>query len=122
MGKLKYALSIYGTDSAIYDFAQAQNLSGVFYDFRILINLQAGIRRFIETGSLPLPFFEENLPRLREKVLIGDEIGCGIVPLDPLEREWRDQTGFVYQFLARESEIVDRIWAGLPVRMKGPAI
>ena len=52
-------------------------------------------------------------------VLIGNEIGGGIVPMDPFERRWRDETGFLYQFLAREAETVDRVWAGIPVRMKG---
>ena len=42
-----------------------------------------------------------------------------VVPVDPFERRWRDETGLLYQFLARESAIVDRVWAGLAVRLKG---
>ena len=64
-------------------------------------------------------FFEARLARLRRSILTGDEIGSGVVPMDPFERRWRDETGFLYQYLAREAETVERVWAGLAVKIKG---
>ena len=33
--------------------------------------------------------------------------------------DWADETGKIYQFLANEAEIVDRVFAGLAIRLKG---
>ena len=52
------------------------------------------------------------------KVIICDEIGAGVVPLDKFERRWRDETGLLYQALVREADRVDRVWAGLALRLK----
>ena len=50
---------------------------------------------------------------------MGDEIGSGIVPLEPSDREWRDETGRVYTLLARQADTVERVWAGCVQRLKG---
>ena len=85
----------------------------------LVLNLQEAVRTLLMRGADVIPFFEERMERLKESVLVGDEIGGGVVPTDPFERRWRDETGFLYQRLAREAETVDRVWAGLPMRLKG---
>lgn len=118
MGKLQYALSLYGGDSTICDLAN--ETPEKMFGARITINLQEGIRSMLKHNLDARRFFEERLSSLGDKILIGDEIGSGIVPSDPFERYWRDETGFIYQALARHAGIVDRLWAGLPTRLKGP--
>lgn len=83
------------------------------------LNLQIGVRRLLERGEDAAAFFAARLAALRGHILIGDEIGGGVVPMDPFERRWRDETGLLYQTLAREADVVDRVWAGLPMRLKG---
>ena len=51
--------------------------------------------------------------------MTGDEICGGVVPSDSFGRKWRDETGKLYQYLANESDIVDRVFAGLALRLKG---
>ncbi len=116
MGKLRYARDLYGEDASVCDLA-ANDTSRMF-ETRIVVNLQDGIRAMLRNGECAKAFFEANMHRLQDKILIGDEIGGGVVPTDPFERLWRDETGFLYQELARRSDIVDRIWAGLPIRLK----
>jgi hypothetical protein len=126
MGKLEYARGLCERGAAVFDMADMEMNMDVnikkMLDARIIINLQEGIRTMLERGLDARKFFGEYLGRLEEKnkILVGDEIGSGVIPMDPFERHWRDETGFIYQMLARHAEIVDRVWAGLPVRLKGP--
>jgi adenosyl cobinamide kinase/adenosyl cobinamide phosphate guanylyltransferase len=117
MGKLKYAKTLYGEAVSVCDLTAAppEEMFGAC----VVANLQDGVRNLLERGESARNFFQSNLRFLKDKVLIGDEIGSGIVPIDPFERLWRDETGFVYQILADRADRVDRIWAGLPCRLKG---
>lgn len=53
------------------------------------------------------------------KVVISDEIGCGIVPMDKEQRDWREKTGRALCELAKESEQVWRVYCGVGVKIKG---
>ena len=117
MGKLAYAKTLYGEGVSVCDLSVEEPES--IFAARVVTNLQDGARSILKRGQRPVDFFEANLHRLDDKILIGDEIGSGIVPADPFERLWRDETGFLYQFLAVRAELVDRVWAGIPCRLKG---
>lgn len=52
-------------------------------------------------------------------ILISNEIGYGIVPLDRFERDWREKTGRICCLAAQESRSVIRVLAGNPVYIKG---
>lgn len=54
----------------------------------------------------------------RDGILICEEIGLGIVPIDREERLWRDVTGHLCCLLAQEAEEVYRVWCGIPQRLK----
>lgn len=53
-----------------------------------------------------------------DRILVTNEIGCGIVPLDPFERAYREQTGRICCELAKRSEQVWRVSCGLGQRIK----
>lgn len=50
--------------------------------------------------------------------IISDEIGCGIVPIDKADREYREQTGRLLTEIAKKCESVERIICGIPCRIK----
>ncbi len=52
------------------------------------------------------------------RILVTDEIGYGIVPIDPFEREYREETGRICCLLAEKSEEVWRVCCGLGTRLK----
>ncbi|WP_297208785.1 bifunctional adenosylcobinamide kinase/adenosylcobinamide-phosphate guanylyltransferase [uncultured Flavonifractor sp.] len=52
-------------------------------------------------------------------ILICDEVGCGVVPVDPDQRAWREQVGRLCCRLAKRAERVERIFCGLPMTLKG---
>lgn len=122
MGKRAYAeslyknLNFYNMDELKPEFLfKPENIK----KFNAIINIHMGVRSLllnnnnIETQD----FF--NVNKLKNFiVIIGDEIGSGVVPLDKFERRWRDETGLLYQKLTQEADIVDRVWAGLNLRLK----
>ena len=117
MGKESYARNLYKNFSAFYDLESDSpekiSRSG------LIINLHLGVKFLLEKKINSLEFFTSKLEILRESVIIGDEICSGVIPVDEFSRKWRDETGKLYQFLAREADIFDRIFAGLPLRLKG---
>lgn len=52
-------------------------------------------------------------------LIVSDEIGNGIVPIDKKEREWREETGRMLCELAKEADEVYRIYCGIPTKIKG---
>ena len=53
-----------------------------------------------------------------ETVLICEDIFCGIVPMEDLERKWRDLAGRTLTVLASKANTVTRIFCGLPQQLK----
>ena len=76
------------------------------------------VKRWIKQGKsweeLASLMLEEN----RDLILICDEIGCGLVPVDAFEREYRESTGRVMNALAEQAERVDRVVCGIGRRIK----
>lgn len=59
------------------------------------------------------------LPKLSgEILLVSNETGLGIVPMDPLSRRFCDEAGWLHQELAQICERVTWVVAGLPQAIK----
>ena len=59
------------------------------------------------------------LPSLLEKqVVVCDEVGCGVVPVDPAARLMRKQTGRLCQQLEKQAQKVVRLYCGIPTVIK----
>ncbi len=86
---------------------------------RVVNRLHLLIRRLMENGLEPAAFIEAISQANPRVIFIADEIGCGVVPTDRFEREWREATGRICCKLARKSERVERVFAGIPAIIKG---
>ena len=51
-------------------------------------------------------------------ILVSNEVGWGIVPENPLAREFRDWAGWLHQLLAADADLVVLLVAGLPLTLK----
>jgi adenosylcobinamide kinase/adenosylcobinamide-phosphate guanylyltransferase len=54
-----------------------------------------------------------------ELIVVGNEVGLGLVPSTPLGRAFRDLAGLANQLLAAAADEVVMLVAGLPLRLKG---
>lgn len=115
MGMLEYALTL-KENAAVCEASFGD--SDVMLNADIITNVHLLVLHILKSGNSPAAFFEKNMDALQDKIVIGEEIGCGIVPMEPFEREWRDETGRVYQLLAANAQEVTRVWAGLPQKLK----
>jgi adenosylcobinamide kinase/adenosylcobinamide-phosphate guanylyltransferase len=51
-------------------------------------------------------------------VIVSDEIGLGMVPIDPVARAFRDLQGIAHQRLAAEAHEVHLLVAGIPLTLR----
>lgn len=56
---------------------------------------------------------------LHDKIVLCDEIGCGVVPFEKEKEDWREQTGRLLCDLAAQADLVVRVYAGMPQVLKG---
>lgn len=88
-------------------------------DQRIVIDhLHLWIRKRLEAQGEPESELEAWLATHKNTILISDEVGNGIVPLDAFERMYRERTGRILVSLAGRAEQVVRVFCGIGQRLK----
>ena len=114
-GKLEFAREEYDIDNEEIFFCIDQNLK---FDKKVLCGLHVFTKACVLNKINPLELLENNIEYLKDKIIICDEINSGIVPMEKLDREWREETGRVLQFLTKYSSSVYRIFFGLQEELK----
>lgn len=76
------------------------------------------VRRRLSEGACPEKEVQSFLDRCGDCIIICDEIGNGIVPVDAFEREYRERTGRILVRLAQEAEEVERVLCGIGQKIK----
>lgn len=77
------------------------------------------VRRMILKEISAEGFGELLFKKNPDLLVVSDEIGYGLVPMEAMERAWREQTGRICCVLAQNSDIVVRVTAGIPSVIKG---
>ena len=91
---------------------EAIKSAGVLDHFHLLV------RRWMQAGKIPADETEKILSDNPHIVIITDEIGSGIVPLDVKECEWREVHGRICCQLAGRADAVFRVIAGIGQKIK----
>ncbi len=109
-GKLDFAREKYAlTDEDIYICTEDAEPD---WSRRCLTHLERYAYYCVKNGRLP----EDRSGG--DAILIGDDIFCGVVPIDPTERTWREEAGRFYGRLSTRAEKVWRLFCGLPMELK----
>jgi len=66
----------------------------------------------------PVGWFQAHREDWQDSILICEDIFCGVVPMGAENRAWRQNTGRLCQYLAKEATQVSRIFCGLEQRLK----
>ena len=53
-----------------------------------------------------------------DKIIIMNDIFCGVVPIEPEARAWREKAGRVMSAIAANADSVTRMFCGIPKRLK----
>lgn len=81
-------------------------------NFHILVKRMINAGKTSEKMKIIVDSLDENT------IIITDEIGNGIVPINRFERNWREQTGRLCCYIASISRKVIRLSGGIPVIIK----
>ena len=63
-------------------------------------------------------YIKAQLPLMNDKIIICEDISRGLVPMDKLERAWRETNGRVVNAVAAEADEVYTVFCGIESRIK----
>ncbi len=78
------------------------------------------IRKRLENGKEQAEILSEIKEEIYEGrwIIISDEIGNGVVPIELFERQWREVTGRILISLAKEATEVYKVVCGIGMKIK----
>ena len=114
-GKLGYAKELYpdvvwkdGAECGLQDIETCEALDR-FHLF---------VRRWMEAGRTKEELIDTVLEKNSGIIIVCDEVGCGLVPVDAFEREYREAVGRICTAFADRADRVDRVVCGIGMRIK----
>ena len=87
------------------------NIEKLNFNKKVICGLHIFVKESVE-------YFKNNIEKFKDKIIICDEISSGIVPIKKEERLWREETGKVMKLLTQESNLVCKIFFGIPMVIK----
>lgn len=94
-------------------YVEGQIADGILSDCPAILNLH----RIVAAHPNQTEMLFQQL--CNKAILTCDEVGGGVVPLDPVQRQMREETGRLLILLAREADTVLRLFCGIPTVIKG---
>lgn len=117
-GKKNFAINRLNIDEKdIYDASIPDDYK--IFNSKCVYNYHMLIKNLIFKDIDSIGFTENLLLKNKNIVIIMNEIGCGIVPIDRKERFWREMCGKCGCIIAGKSEIVIRVVCGTGIAIKG---
>ena len=86
---------------------------------KILKNYHILVRRLIDADMDAEAFTQELCAENPACIILIDEIGSGIIPLEKSERIWRETVGRCGCIIAAHADSVIRLVCGIPTPLKG---
>ena len=118
-GKLNYVLSkYYLQEEMVWDGVLPDNTVLQQRGMVVMNHFHLWMRNCISNGGCPEDEILSLLDCHDDLIIISDEIGNGIVPLEPFEREYRERVGRILVQLAERAEEVERVICGMAQKIK----
>ena len=95
-----------------------ENTKSLVTDKAVIYGLERFTRTFAEREEACKPYLEENLEALKDKIIICNDISCGLVPMDKIDRFWREMNGRSMNYLASQADEVYRVFCGIGSKVK----
>ena len=114
-GKRDYAKSVFSvTEEEIYDCSGGQ----IDFSRRCINRVEEFVWDCVQQDRDAADYFRTHREEWQDSVLICQDLFCGVVPVDAAERQWRQETGRLCQYLAGQARQVVRVFCGLGQRLK----
>ena len=116
-GKLEYALDNFNmTEKDVFHCKEETVLD---LSFKVISNLENFVMGCVKEGKEAKDLLLEYGEALEDKIIIVTDISQGIVPMDPVQRNWREMVGRTMLYLGGRAEKVIRVFCGLGQEIKG---
>lgn len=89
----------------------------VLYQADLIRDFHLWIAGELRAGRDPWKGTEEILEKNPDVVITVAELGCGIVPADAFDRNWREVTGRICCLLAKKARAVYRVTCGIGTKL-----
>ena len=111
---VKTAYQISENDIFSGEQTELEQLSGVVAVDQFHLWVKRKIKEGADVPELTEIFIKQN----PDCIVICDEVGCGVVPVEKEERDYREQVGRMQIVLAKASESVERVICGIAQKIK----
>lgn len=116
-GKLTYAIEKYGLD--IGNICDSKTDDVILNDnLKCINNYHLLVKKLLDNGEDPLVFTRRIMDLYPDIIIIMNEVGNGIVPLEKNERVYREFVGRTGCLIASQADTVERIVCGIAVVIK----
>ena len=85
---------------------------------KIINNVDHEVLEWIQSGDNLAEKISGFISDNMDSVVICNDVSCGVVPIDPLMRKWREEVGRFMSLLAENSDEVIRMFCGIPTKLK----
>lgn len=112
-GKLEYVLAKKGYGNE--DVAEGVLLNPLKDNrgYKIINHFHEFVRNYADKPEIINNFTDMLIGKRKDIIIISDQVGCGVVPLDKAEREWRELHGRVMCHLVQNAVHVEKIIFGI---------
>lgn len=118
-GKLQFVVEHFKPTSIIDG---SECITSILINAECVINYHLLIKQLMlekmDTAEFTKKFCAEN----PNAVIVMNEIGCGIIPIEKGEREWRENVGRCGCIIVEKADTVIRMTCGIPTVIKGQSI
>lgn len=116
-GKISYAINNLGVREE--DITDGESCGFDINSAVCINNFHLLIKRAGEHGMNTAEYTQKLIEKNPDAVIISNEIGCGIIPLEKTERIWRENAGRAGCIIAEKSDRVIRVICGIGTVIKG---
>lgn len=85
---------------------------------KVLYKLNYLVKSVIEQREFSVKYVMDLIENTDIEVIVCDEVGCGVVPIDRVERDYREAIGRVCCEIAKRAIIVERVYCGISTIVK----
>ena len=116
-GKLDYALTRFSLSENDVYRCNAEK-TDMPKGKKIIYETDKWILALIKNETETEPEIKKFMDSNNGAIVICNDISCGVVPIDPVMRKWRDAAGRSLAALSQKSDEVIRLFCGIPSRLK----
>jgi len=115
-GKTEYALKSDKTAKSV--FVCAEETADIDFSCDVISAYHLFVLNQIRAGIDPIAYIEAHSGDFMGKIIICDDVSCGVVPMDRELRKWREALGRCMGLFTRQADEVIRVFCGIGMKLK----